>query len=48
MHAVYTPILIHTEVMDGKVVVDAAAGEEFSIVLVQTPPSNEDGTGGGV
>jgi len=47
MHAVYTPILIHTEVMDGKVVVDAAAGEEFSIVLVQTP-TNADGTGGGV
>jgi alpha-tubulin suppressor-like RCC1 family protein len=38
-HAIFTPMPI-TKELEGKRVVDAAAGEEFSLILVENPANN--------
>ena len=39
-HAIFTPMPIKKE-LEGKVVIDAAAGEEFSLILCKDPANND-------
>ena len=39
-HAIFTPMPIKKE-LEGKIVIDAAAGEEFSLILCKDPANND-------
>jgi hypothetical protein len=39
-HAIFTPLIFEGE-LKGKFVLDAAAGEEFSMILCKNPANND-------